>query len=493
MSMQGFMENVQAFVDAVSENLDRTSEKIKGKDPGFAALPKDKKQILIYFSPNNVSSEITASYANLKRKGKGVTSTNVRFWTNEFKKLLKSGTLEGFTEAAIKYFGEDNLKTFQIEVSEGESAKPLRKVTANPDLTGENIKNFFSMLQQKSRSKTRPLFKEILPEVTKKSGAKGNIYDIYDVRKGIMNRNILEIIGAGQVQEDAVENLLNDLMSTSRFTISQFYLAIKNHTEYIRDTEREERLYNFTAKRFEDLNDKDKETVENLYGRYKDQMQEDFVFVAKDSRLFRALKAKNLPFERLAAQDTDEYQIFDKNRLKSLLETIETETFKRRAIKLVDDSPEAFPDLPRTLKNPAQREKLLDDIAFGSGGSFYKPSSNVSRAGGVKFLQDIIATCRYYVPNSKSYSMLRATFEPEDSESLSGDDPDSRTGDAEAIEAKIDELAKQIVKEVTIFKNNFIQAFKDKMNDIQENPEQYSSVLSSDIVVSTLKQSKLLL
>jgi hypothetical protein len=89
--------------------------------------------------------------------------------------------------------------------------------------------------------------------------------------------------------------------------------------------------------------------------------------------------------------------------------------------------------------------------------------------------------------------MLRATFEPEDSESLSGDDPDSRTGDAEAIEAKIDELAKQIVKEVTIFKNNFIQAFKDKMNDIQENPEQYSSVLSSDIVVSTLKQSKLLL
>jgi hypothetical protein len=99
-------------------------------------------------------------------------------------------------------------------------------------------------------------------------------------------------------------------------------------------------------------------------------MQEDFVFVAKDSRLFRALKSKKLPFERLAAQDTDEYQIFDKNRLKSLLETIESETFKRRAMKLVDNSPEAFPDLPRTLKNPAQREKLLDDIAFGSGGSF---------------------------------------------------------------------------------------------------------------------------
>jgi len=490
MSMQGFMENLEAFVQGYTNLQDRTKEGLKESKLSIKTLPKDKQAILGIFSPAFSNPEKSASFANLSRSKRG---TNVKFWVDEFKKLLKSGTLAGFTEAAIKYFGEDNLKTFQIEVSEGESATPSRKVTANPDLTGENIKNFFSMLQQKSRSKTRPLFKEVLPEVTKKSGAKGNIYDIYDVRKGIMNRNILEIIGAGQVQEDAVENLLNDLMSTSRFTISQFYLAIKNHTEYIRDTEREERLYTFTAKRFEDLNDKDKEAVENLYGRYKDQMQEDFVFVAKDSRLFRALKSKNLPFERLAAQDTDEYQIFDKNRLKSLLETIETETFKRRAMKLVDNSPEAFPDLPRTLKNPAQREKLLDDIAFGSGGSFYKPSSNVSRAGGVKFLQDIIATCRYYVPNSKSYSMLRATFEPEDSESLSGDDPDSRTGDAEAIEAKIDELAKQIVKEVTIFKNNFIQAFKDKMNDIQENPEQYSSVLSSDIVVSTLKQSKLLL
>ena len=349
------------------------------------------------------------------------------------------------------------------------------------------------MLQQKSRSKTRPLFKEVLPEVTKKSGAKGNIYDIYDVRKGIMNRNILEIIGTGQVQEDAVENLLNDLMSTSRFTISQFYLAIKNHTDYIRETEREERLYQFAAKRFEDLNKEDKKKLATYMAAIRTKCKKILFSWLKIPDYLGLSSQKNYHFERLAAQDTDEYQIFDKNRLKSLLETIETETFKRRAMKLVDNSPEAFPDLPRTLKNPAQREKLLDDIAFGSGGSFYKPSSNVSRAGGVKFLQDIIATCRYYVPNSKSYSMLRATFEPEDSESLSGDDPDSRTGDAEAIEAKIDELAKQIVKEVTIFKNNFIQAFKDKMNDIQENPEQYSSVLSSDIVVSTLKQSKLLL
>ena len=67
MSMQGFMENLEAFVQGYTNLQDRTKEGLKESKLSIKTLPKDKQAILGIFSPAFSNPEKSASFANLSR------------------------------------------------------------------------------------------------------------------------------------------------------------------------------------------------------------------------------------------------------------------------------------------------------------------------------------------------------------------------------------------------------------------------------------------
>ena len=176
------------------------------------------------------------------------------FGYNEFKKLLKSGTLAGFTEAAIKYFGEDNLKTFQIDVSGEDSEETPSEFNANPTITGQDIKKFFGLLQRKDKKTRRFISSYVLPKIQTDDGSFEDMSAIYDKNKGILNRNIAEVIGTGAIQETSVKEQLDKLVSRNRSTINQFYLEFKRRKVEDEIGQMVPAHPEFAAKTFDDLN-----------------------------------------------------------------------------------------------------------------------------------------------------------------------------------------------------------------------------------------------
>lgn len=486
MSMQGFMENVQAFVDAVSENLDRTSEKIRGKDPGFAALPKDKTQILIYFSPNNVSPEIASTYANLKRKGKGVTSTNIRFWNDEFKKLLKSGTLAGFTNAAIKYFGEENLEKAKINISSEDSEETESKFKANPTITGQDIQKFFSLLQAKDKKTRRFISTYVLPKIQTDDGSFEDMSAIYDKNKGILNRNIAEIIRIGAIQEKAISNQLDKLISRNRSTINQFYLEFKREKRADGELMRPK----LTAKTFDDLKSKERKDVEREYEIAMSEQSKATGILNKDSGLYKRFSPIFRELNFSPEFETKEYVLVNRAQLKRLINSSDD---PRKSIRMrqVDNIPDAFPSLSKTLQQKASVIKIRDDeLVFN--GSLYRPSDNLKREGGLKLLKDLISAVIHYNDNEELTEKLNELVVPDSEEALSGEDPDSEAEDADSLPEEIEELAKVLIKEVTEFKNKVISAFQDKIDDIARRPNKYSELLGNSAALETLKESNFL-
>ena len=503
MSMQGFMENVQAFVDTVSENLDRTSEKIRGKDPGFAALPKDKTQILIYFSPNNVSPEIASTYANLKRKGKGVTSTNIRFWNNEFKKLLKSGTLAGFTKAAIKYFGEENLEKAKINISSEDSEEIESEFNANPTITGQDIKKFFSLLQGKDKKTRRFISSYVLPKIQTDDGSFEDMSAIYDKNKGILNRNIAEVIGTGAIQEASAKEQLDKLVSRNRSTVNQFYLEFKRRKVEDEIGQMVPAHPEFTAKTFDDLNREQKELILREYELVTEEGQQQergskgltaqskiTGILNKDNRLYKEISPLFRELNFSPDFEAEDYILVNRPQLKKVIMNSDIPLKKVKA-RSVDRIPDAYPNLSEILRQTPSIISIRDDELV-VGGSLYRPSDNLKREGGLKLLKDLISAVIHYNENEELTERLNELVVPDSEEALSGEDPDSETEDADSLPEEIEQLAKVLIKEVTEFKNKVISAFQDKIDDIARRPDKYSELLENSAALATLKETNFL-
>ncbi len=483
MSMQGFMENVQAFVDAYSGRFDRTSESSSEDDLTIKKLPKDKQGILPLFAPTFTTPEKTASLARLKKSNR---TTNVKFWNNEFEKLLKSGTLAGFTQAAIKYFGEDNLKTFQIDVSSEDSEGIESEFNANPTITGQDIQKFFSLLQGKDKKTRRFISTYVLPKIQTDDGSFEDMSAIYDKNKGILNRNIAEVIRIGAVQEKAISNQLDKLISRNRSTINQFYLEFKREKgadgELIRPK--------LTAKTFDALQSTQKKDVEREYEIAMSEQSKATGILNKDKGLYKRFSPIFRELNFSPEFETKEYVLVNRAQLKRLINSSD-DSKKSIRIRQVDAIPDAFPSLSRTLQQKASVIKIRDDeLVFN--GSLYRPSDNLKREGGLKLLKDLISAVIHYNDNEELTEKLNELVVPDSEEALSGEDPDSETEDAETLPEEIEELAKVLIKEVTEFKNKVISAFQDKIDDIARRPSKYSELLGSSAAVETLKESNFL-
>ena len=82
---------------------------------------------------------------------------------------------------------------------------------------------------------------------------------------------------------------------------------------------------------------------------------------------------------------------------------------------------------------------------------FISPSDNLKREGGLKLLKDLISAVIHYNENEELTERLNELVVPDSEEALSGEDPDSEAEDADSLPEEIEQLAKQLIKEVTDF------------------------------------------
>ena len=121
------------------------------------------------------------------------------------------------------------------------------------------------MLQGKDKKTRRFISSYVLPKIQTDDGSFEDMSAIYDKNKGILNRNIAEVIGTGAIQEASVKEQLDKLVSRNRSTINQFYLEFKRRKVEDEIGQMVPAHPEFTAKTFDDLNREQKELILREY------------------------------------------------------------------------------------------------------------------------------------------------------------------------------------------------------------------------------------
>ena len=326
---------------------------------------------------------------------------------------------------------------------------------------------------------------------------------IYDKNKGILNRNIAEVIGMGAIQEAPLKEQLDKLVSRNRSTINQFYLEFKRRKKEDEIGQMVPAHPEFTAKTFDDLDRKQKKLILREYelvteeGLQQERGSKDLTaqskitgILNKDNRLYKEISPLFRELNFSPDFEAEDYILVNRPQLKKLIMNSDIPLKKVKA-RSVDRIPDAYPNLSEILRQTPSIISIRDDELVVSG-SLYRPSDNLKREGGLKLLKDLISAVIHYNENEELTERLNELVVPDSEEALSGEDPDSETDDADSLPEEIEQLAKVLIKEVTEFKNKVISAFQDKIDDIARRPDKYSELLENSAALATLKETNFL-